>query len=159
MTVRLQTELLSGFFGDCPVLEVPGRVFPVQDIYLEDVLKLTSSSSRLGGSNGDSEVESDTKGEVESTMVPHQGGKAAKKKARAELEAKKAREALEANKEREALEARLAVVDYALILELLAYICKHEPAISGNDLSEQHVRQVRAPASAVSDGDNVMPLE
>lgn len=38
--VRVQTELLSGFFKDCPMVSVPGRVFPVRDVYLDETLAL-----------------------------------------------------------------------------------------------------------------------
>jgi HrpA-like RNA helicase len=39
MSATLQTRLLSDFFGGCPVLEVPGRMFPVEDRYFDDVVE------------------------------------------------------------------------------------------------------------------------
>ena len=44
MSATLQTELFSAFFGNCPVLNVPGRTYPVQEYFLEDVLRLTESA-------------------------------------------------------------------------------------------------------------------
>jgi HrpA-like RNA helicase len=41
MSATLHVELFSGYFGGCPVVRVPGFTHPVQDFYLEDVLKLT----------------------------------------------------------------------------------------------------------------------
>lgn len=41
MSATLHTELFSAYFGGCPIVEVPGRMFPVEDLYLEDCLKLT----------------------------------------------------------------------------------------------------------------------
>jgi len=41
MSATLHVELFSGYFGGCPVVQVPGFTHPVQDFYLEDVLKLT----------------------------------------------------------------------------------------------------------------------
>lgn len=41
MSATLHTELFSSYFGGCPIIEVPGRMFPVEDLYLEDCLQLT----------------------------------------------------------------------------------------------------------------------
>ena len=39
MSATLDAEKLSGFFGGCPYLAVPGRTFPVQVNYLEDAVE------------------------------------------------------------------------------------------------------------------------
>ncbi|SPP75832.1 dosage compensation regulator isoform X1 [Drosophila guanche] len=41
MSATIDTTLFSKYFGECPVLEVPGRAFPVQQFFLEDVLQMT----------------------------------------------------------------------------------------------------------------------
>ena len=41
MSATLHIELFSGYFGGCPVVKVPGFTHPVQDFYLEDILKLS----------------------------------------------------------------------------------------------------------------------
>ena len=41
MSATLHVDLFSSYFGGCPVVEVPGFTYPVQDFYLEDTLKLT----------------------------------------------------------------------------------------------------------------------
>ncbi|EDW36419.1 GL17788 [Drosophila persimilis] len=41
MSATIDTTLFSKYFGNCPVLEVPGRAFPVQQFFLEDVLQMT----------------------------------------------------------------------------------------------------------------------
>eukprot|EP00803_Ostreobium_quekettii_P011048 evm.model.scf_1675.3 EVM.evm.TU.scf_1675.3 scf_1675:21405-33493(+) len=41
MSATLQHELFSEYFGGCPILHVEGRTFPVEDFYLEDILRLT----------------------------------------------------------------------------------------------------------------------
>lgn len=41
MSATLHIDLFSGYFGGCPVVRVPGFTHPVQDFYLEDVLRLT----------------------------------------------------------------------------------------------------------------------
>lgn len=60
MSATLHVELFSGYFGGCPVVRVPGFTHPVQDFYLEDVLKLSGYEAAaveeienaLGGSSG-----------------------------------------------------------------------------------------------------------
>ncbi|KAH8277710.1 hypothetical protein KR018_003980 [Drosophila ironensis] len=42
MSATIDTTLFSKYFGNCPVLEVPGRAFPVQQCFLEDVLQMTA---------------------------------------------------------------------------------------------------------------------
>ncbi|XP_041985514.1 dosage compensation regulator [Aricia agestis] len=41
MSATVDTTLFSTYFGDCPVIEVPGRTFPVQQYFLEDCIELT----------------------------------------------------------------------------------------------------------------------
>lgn len=44
MSATLQSELFAAYFGGCPVLQVPGRTYPVQEYFLEDVLHLTGAT-------------------------------------------------------------------------------------------------------------------
>ncbi|CAG0880793.1 unnamed protein product [Cyprideis torosa] len=39
MSATIDTTLFSKYFGDCPVLEVPGRAFPVREFFLEDAIQ------------------------------------------------------------------------------------------------------------------------
>ncbi|XP_054727582.1 dosage compensation regulator isoform X2 [Anastrepha obliqua] len=41
MSATIDTTLFSEYFGRCPVLEIPGRAFPVQQFFLEDCLEMT----------------------------------------------------------------------------------------------------------------------
>ena len=41
MSATLKAEAFSTYFMGCPVLDIPGRTFPVEQIFLEDVLELT----------------------------------------------------------------------------------------------------------------------
>ena len=65
MSATLHIDLFSTYFSGCPVVQVPGFTHPVQDFYLEDILKLTGyqeravqeverelSFSRKGGAGG-----------------------------------------------------------------------------------------------------------
>jgi hypothetical protein len=45
MSATMQTELFSAYFGGCPVLSLPGFLYPVQEYYLEDILRLTVAHS------------------------------------------------------------------------------------------------------------------
>jgi HrpA-like RNA helicase len=46
MSATLHVDLFSAYFGGCPVVRVPGFTHPVQDFYLEDVLRLTGYEER-----------------------------------------------------------------------------------------------------------------
>ena len=41
MSATLDADKISAYFGGCPVLQVPGRTFPVDVRYLEDAVELT----------------------------------------------------------------------------------------------------------------------
>ncbi|RZF44519.1 hypothetical protein LSTR_LSTR002292 [Laodelphax striatellus] len=40
MSATIDTSVFSRYFNDCPVLEVPGRAFPVQEYFLEDCVQM-----------------------------------------------------------------------------------------------------------------------
>ncbi len=44
MSATVDTEKISNYFGGCPIVHVPGRTFPVQVEFLEDVVELTKWS-------------------------------------------------------------------------------------------------------------------
>lgn len=41
MSATIDTTLFSKYFGDCPVIEVPGRAFPIEQFFLEDCIEMT----------------------------------------------------------------------------------------------------------------------
>lgn len=41
MSATIDTSLFSKYFNDCPVIEIPGRAYPVQDYFLEDCVEMT----------------------------------------------------------------------------------------------------------------------
>lgn len=41
MSATLDADKVSNYFDGCPVLQVPGRTFPVEVQYLEDAIELT----------------------------------------------------------------------------------------------------------------------
>ena len=41
MSATLNAEKISNYFDGCPILQVPGRTFPVEVRYLEDAIELT----------------------------------------------------------------------------------------------------------------------
>lgn len=41
MSATLDADKISNYFGGCPVLQVPGRTFPVEVQYLEDAVEIT----------------------------------------------------------------------------------------------------------------------
>ena len=55
MSATLHADLFVSYFGGCPVVNIPGRTFPVTTLYLEDALealgvKQPSSSSSSSAS-------------------------------------------------------------------------------------------------------------
>lgn len=42
MSATIDTSLFSKYFNDCPVIEIPGRAYPVQQYFLEDCIEMTS---------------------------------------------------------------------------------------------------------------------
>lgn len=42
MSATIDTTLFSAYFGSCPVVEVPGRAYPVQEYFLEDCIQMTN---------------------------------------------------------------------------------------------------------------------
>ena len=43
MSATIDTTLFSNYFNNCPIVEVPGRAFPVQEYYLEDCIQVLLS--------------------------------------------------------------------------------------------------------------------
>ncbi|XP_028172937.1 dosage compensation regulator-like, partial [Ostrinia furnacalis] len=41
MSATVDTTLFTSYFGNCPVIEVPGRTYPVRQYFLEDCIELT----------------------------------------------------------------------------------------------------------------------
>lgn len=41
MSATIDTTLFSDYFGKCPVVEIPGRAYPVTQLFLEDCIEMT----------------------------------------------------------------------------------------------------------------------
>lgn len=41
MSATLNAQLFSDYFGSCAVIDIPGRTFPVDQYFLEDVVEFT----------------------------------------------------------------------------------------------------------------------
>lgn len=62
MSATIDTTLFSDYFGNCPVIEVPGRAFPIKQYFLEDTIELLrfvplpdSKKRKRGGDDDGSE--------------------------------------------------------------------------------------------------------
>ncbi|RUS29602.1 P-loop containing nucleoside triphosphate hydrolase protein [Jimgerdemannia flammicorona] len=49
MSATLEARRFSDYFGGCPVIEVPGRTFPVEVRFLEDAVEETGGCRQCGG--------------------------------------------------------------------------------------------------------------
>lgn len=52
MSATLHEELFQNYFNGCPVIRVKGRMFPVEDYYLEDILRLTGYEDEMLSKEG-----------------------------------------------------------------------------------------------------------
>jgi ATP-dependent RNA helicase DHX36 len=54
MSATINAELFSKYFGNAPMMHIPGFTFPVKELFLEDVLELThySVGADQGGFSG-----------------------------------------------------------------------------------------------------------
>lgn len=67
MSATVNTEIFSSYFNNCPVLHISGKTFPIETLYLEDVLyqldfrvrskRLASTSNETGCEKTDLDVE------------------------------------------------------------------------------------------------------
>lgn len=48
MSATVDAEKVSAYFGGCPVIQVPGRTFPVDVRFLEDAVEYTGWSVKEG---------------------------------------------------------------------------------------------------------------
>ncbi|BFY97660.1 hypothetical protein BsWGS_00700 [Bradybaena similaris] len=46
MSATLNTELFSEYFNYCPIVSVPGNMYPVEEFFLEDILKWTAYKNK-----------------------------------------------------------------------------------------------------------------
>lgn len=60
MSATIDTTLFSTYFGDCPVVEIPGRAYPIEQYFLEDCIEMTkfvpSPESRKRKRDDDAEM-------------------------------------------------------------------------------------------------------
>lgn len=77
MSATIDTTLFSKYFNDCPVIEVQGRAFPVQQYFLEDCVQLTKFVPSMentrkrkggGGGGGDDDEDGPNDGEAEDNL-------------------------------------------------------------------------------------------
>lgn len=66
MSATIDTTLFSKYFNNCPVIEIPGRAFPVKQYFLEDAIELTKfvppTDTRKRKSKGGNDDEEDGTG-------------------------------------------------------------------------------------------------
>ncbi len=72
MSATVDTSLFSDYFGNCPVIEVYGRTYPVQEYFLEDVVQMLdfapsieNAKKRKSRSSNDNDDEDDDFGGAE----------------------------------------------------------------------------------------------
>ncbi|KAF9106961.1 hypothetical protein BGX27_008936, partial [Mortierella sp. AM989] len=51
MSATINSEFFSGYFDNCPVIEVPGFTHPVEELYMEQIIARTGHTPDFRGSN------------------------------------------------------------------------------------------------------------
>ncbi|XP_052750294.1 putative ATP-dependent RNA helicase DHX57 [Galleria mellonella] len=75
MSATLNAELFSDYFDKVPVLEIPGRTFPVEQLFLEDIMEITNYVLEENGpyarktKKGDKDKRQDLETELETCDV------------------------------------------------------------------------------------------
>uniref|UniRef100_A0A182T1H2 RNA helicase n=1 Tax=Anopheles maculatus TaxID=74869 RepID=A0A182T1H2_9DIPT len=46
MSATIESDTFSKYFNQCPVIEIPGRLFPIETVFLEDILLNIDTSNR-----------------------------------------------------------------------------------------------------------------
>ncbi len=70
MSATVDAERFSAYLGGAPVLNVPGRTFPVKVAYLEDAVELTGYSVDQRNQEKMTELDDDLEAEVDSSTKP-----------------------------------------------------------------------------------------
>ena len=70
MSATVDAEKFSNYFGGAPVLSVPGRTFPVKDLYLEDAVEYTGYTVDEQNLGGITEIDDDAEPEVDESAKP-----------------------------------------------------------------------------------------
>ena len=58
MSATAQSEIFSKYFGNAPIVTIPGRVFPVQEYFLEDFYNADGNKEREEGDKNEEEENS-----------------------------------------------------------------------------------------------------
>jgi ATP-dependent RNA helicase DHX29 len=70
MSATVNAERFSDYLSGAPILRVPGRTFPVQELYLEDAVETTGYKVEEGGRNSGSKNNDDNDAELEDSTAP-----------------------------------------------------------------------------------------
>ncbi|XP_047521645.1 ATP-dependent DNA/RNA helicase DHX36-like isoform X1 [Pieris napi] len=126
MSATLDAEVLSAYFDDCPVVCIEGLAYPVTDVYLEDILKLT---------NYQIQKEKVKKNEKQKWKKYERKGKSEANEMQKDIQYKAEigpwLESIKNNIPRDVYKTlqdpEIEEFNVDLIVELLKYICKGEP--------------------------------
>ncbi|XP_045521855.1 ATP-dependent DNA/RNA helicase DHX36-like isoform X2 [Pieris brassicae] len=123
MSATLDAEVLSTYFDDCPVVYIEGLAYPVTDVYLEDILKLTNYQIPKKKEKKQKWKKYEKRGKSEA----HEMEKDIQYKA----EIGRWLESIKNNIPRDVYKTlqdpQIEELNIDLIVELLKYICKGEP--------------------------------
>uniref|UniRef100_S4PXP2 RNA helicase n=5 Tax=Pararge aegeria TaxID=116150 RepID=S4PXP2_9NEOP len=122
MSATIDADSLSQYFDDCPLLHIEGLAYPVQDIYLEQILEMTKFKLPLEKPRNVPKWK-----RYANKGVPDEMEKSIKYRAEISpwLESKKSELSNEVYKTLQ--DCRIESLHLGLIMELLIHICEKEP--------------------------------
>nr|XP_006817681.1 PREDICTED: putative ATP-dependent RNA helicase DHX30-like [Saccoglossus kowalevskii] len=71
MSASINTHMFSKYFNNCPIISVPGLMYPVKEYFLEDVFRMVGDVQRRNGNGRPSFDKPDTNWEMVSRVIEY----------------------------------------------------------------------------------------
>ncbi|XP_038222774.1 ATP-dependent DNA/RNA helicase DHX36-like [Zerene cesonia] len=127
MSATLDADVLSKYFDDCPVVHIEGLAYPVEDVYLEDVLKFTNFKLEEDNPKPNVPVWMKYRNKGKTFVEPDEMRKDIQYKAEIAPWLESVKKDLTPHVYKTLQDSRIEKLNIDLILDLLIYICKGKP--------------------------------
>ncbi|CAG4952139.1 unnamed protein product [Colias eurytheme] len=127
MSATLDADVLSNYFDDCPVVHIEGLAYPVEDVYLEDILKFTNFKLEEEPPKPKKPRWMKHRDKGKGHVDPDEMEKDIQYKAEIAPWLESVKKDLTPHVYKTLQDSRIEKLNINLILELLIYICKGDP--------------------------------
>ncbi|XP_045500588.1 ATP-dependent DNA/RNA helicase DHX36 [Colias croceus] len=127
MSATLDADVLSNYFDDCPVVHIEGLAYPVEDVYLEDILKFTNFKLEEEPPKPKKPIWMKHRDKGKAHVDPDEMEKDIQYKAEIAPWLESVKKDLTPHVYKTLQDSRIEKLNINLILELLIYICKGDP--------------------------------